>query len=305
MTQAASGVVDIVLPAYNAAQTITRTLQSILAQTYPRWRCIVVDDGSSDATAAAVRKYVAMFGESRFVLIQNPENLGVANSLNIGIAHSILHPPETSSGLIARIDAGDEMVPSRLAKQVDFMMQHPNITVCGSNMSVYTPAGSTGGGAQRWRVMGTRLPVTHRDIRTSLPFTNPIAHPSVIIRKSCFDHASYESSFTASEDYRLWSLLSHDHTLANLEERLVRYFPTPYSETATKVGGQAWYRSVTEILGDLFDDWDLNVGASEWMEFYTTGQRNVDTLYCYQMMLEAHERLNLNPQLLYRMYFKV
>ena len=101
-------------------------------------------------------------------------------------------------------------------------------------------------------------------------------------------------------------MLSLDHTLANVEEELVRYYPTPHSETATKVGREPWYRSVTAILSDLFADWGLEqLEAREWMRYYTTGQRDTESLYCYQTMLENHERLNLNPQLLYRMYFKV
>jgi teichuronic acid biosynthesis glycosyltransferase TuaG len=100
------------MPAYNAAETIVQAIDSVVAQTYPDWELIVVNDGSSDGTSELVRrKYGA---ESRIRLIDNDPNRGVACSRNIAI--------ELSSGkYIAFLDCDDWWEPSKLQEQIALM----------------------------------------------------------------------------------------------------------------------------------------------------------------------------------------
>ena len=128
--------------------------------------------------------------------VQNDTNMGVAHSLNVGIGYCLTHKP---ADFMARIDAGDVMVPQRLKTQVALMQSNPDIDVCGSNMIVVALDGSR-------RV--TRLPETDVDIRTSIPFLNPMAHPTVMMRMNIFDAFAYNGMFYASEDYALWAQLA-------------------------------------------------------------------------------------------------
>ena len=130
--------VDIVIPALNAEKVLPRTLDSVVAQTCESWRCVVVDDGSVDATAEIVGDYARGHG-GRFVCVQNDTNMGVAHSLNVGIGYCLTHKP---ADFMARIDAGDVMVPQRLKTQVALMQSNPDIDVCGSNMIVVALDGS-------------------------------------------------------------------------------------------------------------------------------------------------------------------
>ena len=75
--------VSIIIPAYNAAKTITDTLNSVLAQTYPKWEAVVVDDGSTDETGKIVRGFVRR--DARFRLVKK-RNGGEAAARNSGIA---------------------------------------------------------------------------------------------------------------------------------------------------------------------------------------------------------------------------
>jgi hypothetical protein len=94
--------IGVVVPLYNKADTVVRTLQSALRQTCEAREIIVVDDGSSDHGASLVRA----IGDPRMRLIQQP-NSGVSVARNRGIA-------ETSSELVAFLDADDEWIPNHL-----------------------------------------------------------------------------------------------------------------------------------------------------------------------------------------------
>lgn len=99
---------SVIMPAYNAAATIGRAIDSVLAQTDPAWELIVVDDGSRDATRAIV---AGMGGrEPRVRLLELACNGGVAAARNAGI--------DAASGrYIAFLDADDYWLPTKLAVQ--------------------------------------------------------------------------------------------------------------------------------------------------------------------------------------------
>lgn len=108
-------LVSVVIPAYNAEELIAETLESILAQTYPHMEIVVVDDGSTDGTAAVVQG----FGE--LVRYQYQANSGgCAVPRNTGMKLC-------TGTYLCFLDADDLMTPNRLADQVAFMERHPRV----------------------------------------------------------------------------------------------------------------------------------------------------------------------------------
>lgn len=112
-------LVTVVIPAFNAATFIARTLNSVLTQTYKFLEVIVIDDCSSDRTVEIVRKFSAR--DERIILLQQSSNLGVAASRNLGIR-------KARGELIAPIDADDLWQPQHLEKQVA-MLQNSDSNV--------------------------------------------------------------------------------------------------------------------------------------------------------------------------------
>lgn len=100
--------VSVIIPAYNAAATIAATLRSARAQTHTALEIIVVNDGSSDGTAAVVEDHAA--ADPR-VLAIHQENRGLAEARNAGIAVA-------SGRYVAPLDADDLWAPDKLARQV-------------------------------------------------------------------------------------------------------------------------------------------------------------------------------------------
>ena len=101
-------VVSVIVPAYNAEATLGDTLASVRAQSLERFEAIVVDDGSTDATAAIARRAAA---EDPRIRLLSQDNAGVASARNRGIA-------EARGAWIATVDADDLWHPDKLAAQV-------------------------------------------------------------------------------------------------------------------------------------------------------------------------------------------
>lgn len=104
--------VSIVMPAYNAARFIAEAIESVIAQTLPDWELIVVDDASTDDTAACVQACARR--DARIHCVRNERNLGAAQTRNRAI--------DLARGrYIAFLDSDDVWLPHKLATQVAFM----------------------------------------------------------------------------------------------------------------------------------------------------------------------------------------
>lgn len=108
--------VSVIIPAYNAAWTIARTLASLRSQTWGDFECVIVDDGSTDETASRVEACVA--GDPRFALI-GQENAGAAAARNRGLR-------EVRGQYVANLDADDIWRPQFLGRAVDGL-QHAGL----------------------------------------------------------------------------------------------------------------------------------------------------------------------------------
>jgi glycosyltransferase involved in cell wall biosynthesis len=112
----ASPLVSVVIPAYNAGDTVAETLESVCRQTYRNLQIIVVDDGSTDATAEIIERQARL--DSRILLIRK-ENEGVAKARNTGI--------QASTGeYLAPVDSDDVWHPSKIEKQMAVMLAAPD-----------------------------------------------------------------------------------------------------------------------------------------------------------------------------------
>lgn len=117
-------LVSIIIPTYNRAHLISETLDSVLAQTYTNWECLVVDDGSTDATEALLHGY--MEKDSRFQYHKRPDRHlpGGNGARNYGF--------EVSKGeYVQWFDSDDMMHPKKLEIQIGLLLQsNQNFSVC-------------------------------------------------------------------------------------------------------------------------------------------------------------------------------
>lgn len=204
-----SPLVSIVTPAYNAAAFLSETIRSAQQQSYRQWEMLVVDDGSTDETAAVVQQYAAK--DSRIRLISQA-NRGVSAARNNGVS-------EANGELIAFLDADDRWLPEKLAIHVEFMRSHPQASASFAKAELIRYDGTT----------------THRHTNNfaqcvavqDILYNNPtITTSNIVIYKSVFQTlGGFDESMGHDEDIELLFRLAHhlDFTLMGIDRILLQY----------------------------------------------------------------------------------
>jgi len=201
--------VSLVVPAFNEPlDVLAQSLGSIRQQTFADFECLVVDESSDAALAQGCRALCSE--DPRFRYIRPAQRLGLAGSLNLGLQ-------EAKGELVARFDSDDVCLPERLALQVSFLDAHPEVGVLGGALEVVSEQGQT--------LAFRDYPQDHTTIERRMQFTNAIAHPTVMLRRSVLlAHGGYGPEFRSAEDLELWlRLLNRGVRFANLGAVLVRY----------------------------------------------------------------------------------
>jgi glycosyltransferase involved in cell wall biosynthesis len=195
--------VSVIMSAFNAEKYIGEAIGSILAQTYPSFECIIINDGSTDTTEEIIKS----FSDNRLVYIKNNNNLGLIESLNKGILLA-------KGNYIARMDADDIALPERLQEQVALFDQKKDAMVVGSDYYLLT---------------GNKLKYVRNEndstyLKTTLLFSTCFAHPTVMI-KNVFKAQGilYDTSSLHAEDYKLWTELALLGEFYNVNKPLLKY----------------------------------------------------------------------------------
>ena len=195
--------VSVIMPAYNAALYIEEAIDSVISQSFSNWELIIINDGSTDATADIIAKKTKK--DSRIKCI-NQQNKRQSKARNFGISCAL-------GTYIAFLDADDSIFPDRFTKQVAFLESNNEIILCGS-----------------WfRIMNTdrviKLPEKHEDIKLALLQGNCFANSSVMVRKRILDELPliFDNSKEPAEDYDLWARLIFKGKLHNIQEVLLSY----------------------------------------------------------------------------------
>ena len=203
MPQNVPPLVSVVMPVYNSAPYIEEAVASILNQTFTDFELLLFNDGSTDASAALIRR----FTDSRIQLFDYAQNVGYVAHLNRAL--------ELARGTyIARMDSDDVADSNRLARQVAFMESHPETGLCGT---AYREFGGREGLVP--------VPKTDAEIRRWMLVGSPFGHPTVLLRKAVLaqHRLRYNPTAMPAEDYRLWYEISRVTQLANLPEPLLAY----------------------------------------------------------------------------------
>jgi len=210
--------VSILMPVYNDERYVCKAIESILNQTFTDFKFIIIDDGSTDNTPRILSEYARC--DPRIKLIRNKDNRGIVYSLNRGLSL-------TRSEYIARMDANDISLPERLAKQVAYLDQHPEVGVLGTNIAYIDTRGNLlNNGRPK-----DRHELSPNFIRWMLMWRCPIYHPTVMIRRSILKQTGfgYDPTFRHVEDRDLWTRLAEHTIIASLPEVLVYYRIDPIS----------------------------------------------------------------------------
>ena len=134
-------LVSVVVPSYNYGHLVRETLDSLAAQTYGAWECVVVDDGSTDDTRSVVEAYAQTDPRVRYV---RQENARQAAARNNGIRHS-------SGDYFQFLDADDLVEPRKFERQVEYLESHADVDIVYSGVRYF---GAGGGELPHSAVLG-------------------------------------------------------------------------------------------------------------------------------------------------------
>jgi glycosyltransferase involved in cell wall biosynthesis len=192
------------LPIYNPGRFLAPALQSIFAQTFQDWELILVDDGSDDGST----ELLSLIRDPRVRLLKSGLNLGLAARLN-QIVQAARAP------YLARMDADDMLDVNRLEKQVNYLMDHPNVDVVGCGLVILDEQG---------KATGLRLfDVDHARICADPMKGVRLAHATVVGKTQWFRTHPYNEKNRSCEDWELWLTSYKTSTFANLREPLYFY----------------------------------------------------------------------------------
>lgn len=247
--------ISVIMPSYNVAPTVLRAIDSVLAQTYENFELLIINDASTDETAAVVQSRLAALKDDRLRLITLPANVGLSGARNAGL--------DAAAGeLVTFLDADDEYLPEFLRTVADAMDPEVDIAIAGH--LVVRPDGSetprhshfvgecTGEQAMR-HAMADRL----------TPFTW-----DKLYRASLFDGVRYPVGSTRFEDMTVNIILyPRARKIRSLERPLHRYYISAQSLT----WGRIPTRADTDLaLRDLDELLPLKFRAGSNGRFYAS-----------------------------------
>ena len=228
--------ISILMPVFDTpANYLAECWESIRDQTFREWELVLVDDGSRAAETIAEIDRIA--DDPRVVLIRLEENRGIAAALNIGLTRC-------RGRLVARMDADDKMMPTRLERQFAYLQAHPDVAVLGTQIQ-----------GIEWETAEVFPPTKHPEQVTDQYITFQrdtseiwfLNHPTVMFRRREVMNLGGYPMYRVAQDLGLWlkafsaGLKIHNLPTVELEYRLHRD-----QVSRTKGVRRAEYRQIVE-----------------------------------------------------------
>lgn len=249
-------------------QWIRFAVESIMKQTFTDFEVIIVCDNPKYTEGI---EYIKGLSDGRIKLLLNQKNLGPTKSFNTGISASC-------GEYIAKMDADDISLAERLAKQVEYLDAHPEISVCATDVHRISPEG---------KIIRRNRYRNKRD-QSLLLIQNCIAHPSVMYRRSLLELRDplYNEDFKYAQDYELWQFLTlKGCRLHTLEEALLLYRNSPQQISRAKRSTQAGFFKkahkafvtqwlISHYIIDADDTSDLKVMLAKCSHAYSSCSDN-------------------------------
>ncbi|MGZ3764610.1 MAG: glycosyltransferase [Mucilaginibacter sp.] len=205
--------ITVLMPAYNAGKYIREAITSVLEQTYRNFELLIVNDGSTDDTISVVLS----ISDPRIVLV-NKEHEGIAAALNTGLRLSDTY-------YIARFDADDICMPDRLEKQFNFLKDHPDYVLVGSEADYILESGE-------FLFSFKCIAHSNEEVQNNLYVYCPFIHSSVMYKRDeVIKAGGYNAHAHNFEDYLLWTSLAKTGKMQNLREPLIKVRFNPMSVT--------------------------------------------------------------------------
>jgi len=198
-------VISVIMSIYERTKYLDESMRSILNQTFTDFEFILVIEFSEQQNK--IEKKLLDYNDDRIKIVKNELKLGFSASLNAGL--------KVARGkFIARMDDDDISDLRRFQKQIDFLSENPDISMCGTHVE------SFGVEHNIWNA----YPTDPEDLKIFLLFRNALWHPTMMMRRSDIEKFQlYYDEDVFTEDYDLWARAVQHVKISNVPEILLKY----------------------------------------------------------------------------------
>lgn len=228
--------ISILMPVFDApAAYLAECWESIRAQTFREWELVLVDDGSRAAETIAEIDRIA--DDPRVALIRLKENQGIAPALNVGLSRC-------RGRLVARMDADDKMMPTRLQRQFAYLQAHSDVIVLGTQLQ-----------AIDWKTGQLLTPTEHPEQITDEYIKHQrntseiwfLNHPTVMLRPGEVLKLGGYPTYRVAQDLGLWlKVVKAGLKIHNLPTVELHYRLHPNQISTAKGVRRAEYEQIVE-----------------------------------------------------------
>lgn len=202
---------SVIIPLYNKAPYVRKTVESVLGQTLGDYELIIIDNGSNDGSS----EIVAGFTDPRIQIIRLEENVGVSNARNKGVEIS-------SAPNITFLDADDWWEPTFLKEMAGLIERHPNAGIYGTGYYIVK------NGKKRVAPIGVEEGFSEGEIDYCRVYAKTLCMPltsiSICIPRRVFDAThGFPADINLGEDFILWLTIALKHQVILLNKPLSNY----------------------------------------------------------------------------------
>lgn len=203
-------LVSVCISSYNHAQYLPQTIDSILAQTFQDFELLILDDGSTDNSHEVLSSYQQRYPDKiHYLWHDNHANRGISPSCNVLLAH-------TRGTYFTWLGSDDTWLPEKLALQVKFMADHPDVGLC------YTAAHTMNAAGELFPAVAAQGYISTEAWRQFI-IANPIIASTIIVPRCCIVEVGIFNEELVFSDWDLWIRLAAKYAVAFLPEPLAAY----------------------------------------------------------------------------------
>jgi glycosyltransferase involved in cell wall biosynthesis len=265
--------VSWLMPVLNGMPYLRELLDSLVAQTYPNHEIIVWDNGSTDGSVELLQAYIPSRIVGR-VVVGQPLPLGICRG-------RLMETAQTE--FCAAIDADDVHHPTRLARQVAYMRDHPSLVALGCLPQLIDDRGNP---LPDWE-----YPTEDAEIRWRTRWQSSLNAPSTLVRRDAVLRVGNYRNLNTAEDLDLWMRMAQIGPMHNLSDRLVQY-RRHLSNTTAQIDD--YYFSERQIAeanaATLFPGLDASAAIDLWQAAYPHHERHAVRFHHFaQLQAAAHD----------------
>ena len=228
--------ISVIMGVYNCKNydSLKKSVDSIINQTFRDWELIICDDGSTNNTSLLLENIRKL--DSRIKIISYEKNMGLAYALNHCLEHA------NGSYIARQDDDGDISSPERFQTQLDYLNTHKNVDYVGSNCAVFSDNG----------VIGSLI-VPEFVSSKSFLWNSPYIHPAIMFRREALDMVNgyrVSKETLRCEDYDLFMRLHSAGCIGyNIQSKLYAYRLNFLPNKKYRTISDRWHETIVRFKG--------------------------------------------------------